>query len=128
MDELLAELTPTQVFLVVAGVFAMAIAGINAFGSAAEKVSKGIAFLKRPNTLQDEKIAKLEQFLHQDNERLKNHDAQLSTHDTRIGSMENSSRVTQRALLALLDHAIDGNSTKGLYRSKEEIQDYLTNK
>lgn len=121
-------MTPTQIFLVVAGVFAMAIAGINAFGSAAEKVSKGIAFLKRPNTLQYEKIAKLEQFLQQDNERLKNHETQLNALNTRMGTTESGTRVTQRALLALLDHAIDGNNTKGLVRSKEEIQDYLTNK
>lgn len=43
----------------------------------------------------------------------------------RLGVIEDGSRVTQRAILALLSHAIDGNDVDALKEAKTELQDYL---
>ena len=43
-----------------------------------------------------------------------------------IGKMEEATAVTQRALLALLSHAINGNDIESLKRAKSDLEDYLT--
>ena len=43
-------------------------------------------------------------------------------------AIEASNRVTQVALLALLDHGIDGNNIDQMQHAKEELQTHLINK
>lgn len=42
--------------------------------------------------------------------------------------MEDANSATIRALLALLNHGIDGNNIKQMQDAKELLQDYLINR
>lgn len=48
--------------------------------------------------------------------------------DKKLENDHESNRVTQQALIALLDHGIDGNNIKQMQQAKEELQMHLLNK
>ena len=48
--------------------------------------------------------------------------------EKRIDELERGTRITQKAILALLKHSIDGNNTEGLKKSEQELSDFLLNK
>ena len=49
----------------------------------------------------------------------------FSNDNDRIEGIERGNRVTQRALLALLSHGIDGNEIDAMSKAKEELENYL---
>jgi len=61
-------------------------------------------------------------------EQVKKHDERLDRDHERLNSLEEANRIQMRALMAMLHHEIDGNSTDGLKRSYDEIQKYLIEK
>lgn len=77
-----------------------------------------IAKLRTPNRLQNEKLDKHEEWL-------KKHDALLDNDNKRLNALEKSSNLTMKALLALLQHGIDGNDVEGMRKVKKELEDYL---
>lgn len=74
--------------------------------------------IKSPKDLLESRIAKIET-------RLDLHDTLLDKDNKRIDKIESGNVVTQRALLALLSNAIDGNNKDALLKAKNELQDYL---
>jgi predicted negative regulator of RcsB-dependent stress response len=52
----------------------------------------------------------------------------LESYDKRIEDIEKGNKVTQRAILALLEHAIDGNNKNQLIKAKDNLNDYLTDR
>lgn len=46
----------------------------------------------------------------------------------RLEAIEEGNRVTQKALLALLAHARDGNNTKQLEDAENDLKEYLINR
>ena len=52
-------------------------------------------------------------------------DRKLEADTTHLGKLDEGNRVTQQALLALLDHGIDGNNTEQMQHAKEALQQYL---
>lgn len=46
----------------------------------------------------------------------------------RIEILEEGNRITQKALLALLAHARDGNNTKQLENAENDLKEYLINR
>ena len=89
--------------------------------NAAEKVVKAVQAAKAPNARQDERLQALEDWQ-------KKVDASLAKDLDRFKAMEDGERVTQRALLALLDHGIDGNNIEQMRNAKEELQNHLINR
>ena len=61
-------------------------------------------------------------------ETVKEHDARLKRDHERLNDLEEANRIQMRALMAMLHHEIDGNSTDGLKKSYDEIQQYLIEK
>ena len=59
---------------------------------------------------------------------VKKHDERLKKDHERLTDLEEANRIQMRALMAMLHHEIDGNSTDGLKKSYEEIQQYLIEK
>lgn len=66
------------------------------------------------------------------NKRLDNIETRLDEHDLlfkndlqRFDRLEEGTHVTQRAILALLSHSIDGNEVDELRSAKKELQEYL---
>ncbi len=59
---------------------------------------------------------------------VKEHDEKLQRDHERLNNLEEANRIQMRALMAMLHHEIDGNSTDGLKESYNEIQRYLIEK
>jgi hypothetical protein len=111
------NLSPAMIWAVVAGVAGAIVLLANAGKSLAEIVK---AF-KAPNTKQDARLTALENWRTEVDTKL-DHDLHS------LDSINSDNRVTQRALLALLDHGIDGNNIKQMQDAKEELQNRLINR
>ena len=111
------DITPTTIWttvLAVASAFVL-------LSNATEKIVKAWKAAKAPNAKQDERIEALEEWK-------KTVDGKLNRDNERLGNIEEGNRATQRALLALLDHGIDGNNIKQMQDAKELLQDHLINR
>lgn len=89
--------------------------------NAVEKIVKIIRAAKAPNEAQNERIAALEAWKEEV-------DSKLGKDNKRLEAVDAGNRVTQRALLALLDHGIDGNNIEQMQHAKEELQTHLINR
>ena len=105
---------------IIAGVLAVASA-IVLLANAVEKIIKAWRAAKAPNDQQNARLANLEQW------RLEV-DRKLNSDNDHLIAIDKDSRVTQRALLALLDHGIDGNNIAQMQHAKEELQEHLINR
>ena len=89
--------------------------------NAAEKIVKAVKAAKAPNDKQNDRISALEEWR-------KTVDRKLDSDKTHLDSIDAGNRVTQLALLALLDHGIDGNNIDQMQHAKEELQNHLINR
>lgn len=89
--------------------------------NAAEKIIKAWKAAKAPNNHQNKRLDALEEWKREV-------DRKLIRDNDRLDRKEKGDRATQHALLALLDHGIDGNNIKQMQDAKEELQDYLINR
>lgn len=71
-----------------------------------------------PNRVQNARLDAIEL-------KLEKHDELFKRDLDRFEGIEKGSRVTQRAILALLAHGIDGNDIDDLRKAKSELQEYL---
>lgn len=95
--------------------------GITAVAAAIGVIVAAVKKAKSPNQKQNERLDKLEQ-------RMDKHDELLGNDHVRLQNIENGNRVTQRALLALLRHGIDGNDIDSMKKAESELQQYLIEK
>lgn len=89
--------------------------------NAGEKLIKAWKAAKAPNAELAERVTDLENWRKDVDKR----------HDKNVKHFEDidaSNRVTQLALLALLDHGIDGNNIDQMQHAKEELQTHLINR
>lgn len=108
------NVTPTALW-------AYILAGASAFVLIANAVSmivRAVKAARAPNAKQDERLNALEAWR-------KEVDRKLCRDNDHLGSLDEGNRVTQRALLALLDHGIDGNNIKQMQDAKEALQNHL---
>lgn len=89
--------------------------------NAAEKIVAAVKAAKAPSEAQNARLDKLEDWQ-------KTVDGKLNSDNDRLGAIEEGTRSTQRALLALLDHGIDGNNVKQMQDAKEELVNNLINR
>lgn len=113
----MGELTTAEIWTAVLAVAS----AIVLLSNAAEKIAKAVQAAKAPNARQDERLAELEEWK-------KKVDLALAKDLDRFQSLDDGERVTQRALLALLDHGIDGNNIEQMRHAKEELQNHLINR
>ena len=111
------NLTPTMVWTTVLAIAS----GFVLLSNAAEKIVRAWKAAKAPNTQQNDRLDALEAWR-------KEVDRKLIVDNNRLGDIDEGNRVTQRALLALLDHGIDGNNIKQMQHAKEELQEHLINR
>ena len=95
--------------------------GFLLLANAIEKIVKAVKLAQAPNIKQDERLDALEAW------RL-TVDGKLNRDNERLESIEEGNRASQRALLALLDHGIDGNNIKQMQDAKETLQNHLINR
>ena len=111
------HLTPTQIWTAVLAVASAVVL----LSNAAKAIAQAWQAAKAPNAKQDERLTKLEG-------RVTKVEDKLSNDHTRFQDIASSNRVTQRALLALLDHALNGNNITQMQHAKEELQNLLIDK
>lgn len=117
----LENMTPGQILLALAGLLLAAAGFVNTVGSALDKIAKAVKAVKAPNAAQDDRLDELETRM----DRVEN---KLNNDHARFEGMDTGNRITQRALLALLDHGIDGNNIEQMQHAKEELQNHLINR
>lgn len=88
---------------------------------AVEKIVAAVKMAKAPNLKQDERLDALEEWQ-------RTVDIKLNQDNARLGRIEEGDRAIQRALLALLDHGIDGNNIQQMQDAKEGLQNHLINR
>lgn len=108
--------TPASLF---AGILAVC-AGISCIAAAVGWVAKCIQAAKKPRKDIEDRIEKCEKTLLEYGRFFQND-------KTRLNSIEDGNRVTQKAILALLSHGIDGNDVDAMRSARDELQDYLIN-
>lgn len=89
--------------------------------NAAEKIAAAVKSAKAPNARQDERLRALEEWR-------KEVDGKLESDLHRLDIIEAGNRASHQALLALLDHGIDGNNIKQMQDAKETLQQHLINR
>lgn len=77
--------------------------------------------VKAPKDTLDSRLTEIER-------KLAKHDELLDKDKMKIDTIEEGNRVTQKALLALLAHGIDGNSIEAMADARDELQKYLINR
>lgn len=111
------NLSPAQIWSVVAWVAAAVVL----LSNAAEKIVKAVKAAKAPNNQQNQRLDALEK-------RMDAAEKKLDNDKKHFDAIDASNRVTQVALLALLDHGIDGNNIDQMQHAKEELQTHLINR
>lgn len=102
--------------------YVLAVAGaISTLGAAANWLVKLVQVLKAPNAEQDKRLEDLEKHMAEV-------DAFLDADKKHLEGIDESTRVTQRALLALLAHGIDGNHQSQMEDAKKELELHLIKK
>ena len=76
---------------------------------------------KEPENVQNGRLDQLEA-------QVKKFAEYLDRDNKRLNAVDEGTRITQRALLALMSHAINGNDIDELIKAKKSLQDYLIDK
>lgn len=111
---------PMNIMEIVAIALAVA-GGISTLAGAGNWIIKIIGALKAPNAEQDRRLSDLEKHMEEV-------DGYLANDKKRLDNIDESTRVTQRALLALLAHGIDGNHQSQMEDAKKELESHLIKK
>lgn len=110
-----------QTIAVVIGCVLALCGTISTIGGAVEKVAKVVKAAKAPNDEQDRRLGIVEK-------EIVDIKSFLANDKKRIDSLEEGNRVTQRALIALLGHGLDGNNQKQMEDAKKALESYLINR
>lgn len=102
-------------------IFLSGCGGIITIAAAVKIVTDAIKKFKEPEMTQDSKIKELEK-------KIQLHDEYLANDKAKIESIAAGNKVTQQAILALLNHAINGDSKDQLEKAKNGLTDYLINR
>lgn len=106
--------TPAQLFAAILGICA----GISCIAGAVGWMVKAVRAAKKPSQRVNDRLTALEAGQ-------KQHTEYLEQDKRRLDVIELGNRVTQRALLALLKHGIDGNDVEAMRRAEQELQEFL---
>lgn len=98
------------------------LAGVLTTLNVIEKISGGVKTAKEPAEDLKRRIEDLERKNAEEYKRI------FENYDKEIASIKEGNKVTQRALLALLKHSIDGNNIEQLQKAEESLTDYLADK
>lgn len=104
------NMTPNEIMT---GILAIASAVVLLY-NAGSAILRTYKAAKAPNAEQDRRISALEKW--------------KETVDKKLDNDHESNRVTHQALLALLDHGLDGNNITQMQKAKDELQLHLVNK
>ena len=78
-------------------------------------------FAGSPNRTQNQRLDALEKWREQVDDR-------LTTGDNHFRAIDDGNRITQKAILALMKHAINGNDIDDLKKAEKSLEEYLVEK
>ena len=87
--------------------------------NAIEKIIKAIKAANAPNVAQNEKLRDLD-------ERLKKVEKHLENDNNKIKRMDTEHQAVLKALVALLDHGLNGNNVKQMQDAKKALINSIT--
>ena len=96
--------------------------------AAAAVIINAFKKLKEPENVQNQKLEDISKKIDSIEARLKIHEEYFNNDNRRISAIEEGNRVTQKALLALMSHAINGNDVDKLKEAENALREYLINK
>jgi predicted negative regulator of RcsB-dependent stress response len=96
--------------------------------AAAVIVINAIKKLREPENVQNKQIEELRGLYQSVDARLKIHEEYFNNDKKKISAIEEGNRVTQKALLALMSHAINGNDVDKLKEAENSLREYLINR
>lgn len=70
----------------------------------------------------------LKEKIRKDEVMLLEHEKALKDDDIRFKTIEDAQKITNKCMLALIDHELTGNSVDKLRSAKNDLQDYLINR
>ncbi len=119
MEQVMASLTPGQIFLVCVGVM-LAVAGfINTVGSANDRIKNARQAAQAPNKAQDDRLNDLER-------RMGDVERMLGNDKRSLDKINSGLEASFQVQLALLDHALNGNNIKQMQDARDGLYIYLT--
>lgn len=116
--------TPNEIIAFVIAVCSFIITIAGAIGVIVKIIDKA----KEPEALQDDRITECEKRLNRHDEVLEKYQGYFSNDDLRLTRIEESNRVTQRGMLALLKHSINGNDIDSLKKAEKDLENHLIDK
>ena len=111
------NITLSEVWTIIAWIAA----AIILLANASEKIAAAVKTAKAPNAQQNDRLTALES----DMKQVKQYRA---NDKNPLDALDEGTRITQRALLALLDHGIDGNSVEQMQAAKAALEEHLINR
>ena len=102
--------------------------GIITIGGAFSVVANWISKARRPEVRQNERISTLEIRVDKHDETLNKYEEYFKKDNERLRKIEESNRITQRSMLALLKHSINGEDLESLRKAEKDLEEYLINK
>lgn len=102
-------------------VLAVALSAFNLW----DKIDAKKKALKEPTKLLETRITTMETLMTQ---KFLAYDSHFDSDLRRLEELEKGNKVTQKALLALISHALDGNDIDSLRKARTDLNDYLIDK
>lgn len=119
MEQVMATMTPGQIFLVCIGAL-LAVAGfINTVGAAADRMAKARQAAQAPNKAQDEQIKDLQR-------RMGDVERMLGNDKHSLDKINSGLEASFQVQLALLDHALNGNNIEQMQKARDALYVHLS--
>lgn len=103
-------------------------AGIVTLSSAISAIANWINEARQPEYKQNERITILENRVDGHDDMLNKYRRYLANDDERLKQIEESNHITQRGMLALLKHSINGEDVESLRKAEKDLEEYLITK
>lgn len=98
---------------------------INFYNAIAQLVKSS----KTPTTNLEERVTLIERKLEFDIKAIfAEYEQRFKNDKLRLEAIEKGNKVTQKAILALLEHSIDGNNSEEMKAARKELKDYILDK
>lgn len=115
------KITPNELITIILAFSA----GIVTISSAISAIATWITKAKQPEYKQNERITELEKRVESHEKTLEKYSKAFKNDDERLKQIEESNRITQRGMLALLKHSINGEDVESLKRAEKDLEEYL---
>lgn len=119
MKNILEIMTPGQILSTAVALLLAAAGVIVTVGNAVEKIAKVIKAARAPNEAQNAEIRKLD-------ERLTKVEKHLDNDNNKIKRMDTEHQAVLKALVALLDHGLNGNNVEQMQEAKKALINSIT--